>query len=154
MIDLCVEMEVINVTKKSNMEKLTINLPPVEIARIDVLVENGLYPSRSEFIRSSIRKTLDIHNEIIGKKFKEKNFSIGVYHISKNQIMKAISSGKKLSIKVAGLLIIGRDVTADLVRKGIESIKVYGIIKGSTQVKKEFSKLKSFEIPVDFENSK
>lgn len=138
--------------KESNMEKITINLPPVEIARIDVLVENGLYPSRSEFIRTSIRKTLDIHNEIIEKKFKDKNFGIGVYHISKNQIVKAISTGRKLSIKVAGLLIIGKDVTADLVKKGVESIKVYGIIKGSSQVKKEFSKLKSLDIPIEFED--
>ncbi len=145
-------MKVMSMIKESNMEKITINLPPVEIARIDVLVENGLYPSRSEFIRTSIRKTLDIHNEIIEKKFKDKNFGIGVYHISKNQIVKAISTGRKLSIKVAGLLIIGKDVTADLVKKGVESIKVYGIIKGSSQVKKEFSKLKSLDIPIEFED--
>jgi len=153
MINFPYIMKVINMIKESNMEKITINLPPVEIARIDVLVEIGLYPSRSEFIRSSIRKTLDTHNQIIEKKFKEKNFGIGVYHIKKTQIMNAISTGKKLTIKVAGLLIIGKDVTVDLIKKGIDSIKVYGIIKASSQVKKELNKKKSPEIPIYTDNS-
>ena len=138
------------------MEKLTINLPPVEIARIDALVEAGLYPSRTEFIRSSVRKTLDSHEEIINKQFK--NFEIeeddrdnmgiaklggvGIIALKRKQIEEVVKSGGKIRIRVAGLLIISKDVPPGLIKKGVESIKVYGSIKASTSVKDELKKLK------------
>ena len=53
------------------MEKLTINLPPIEIGRIDILVEAGYYPSRTEFIRAAIRKTLDSHQDFIDSQIKQ-----------------------------------------------------------------------------------
>jgi Arc/MetJ-type ribon-helix-helix transcriptional regulator len=53
--------------EEPSMEKLTINLPPVEIARIDILVEAGYYPSRAEFIRAAIRKTLDTHHDFVSR---------------------------------------------------------------------------------------
>lgn len=139
------------------MEKLTINLPPVEIARIDALIEAGLYPSRTEFIRSSVRKTLDSHAELISKQFRKfeideedrtegeivKLGGIGIIKISKELLEKAIKKGKKCQIRVAGLLIIAKDVPPGLVKRGVDSIKVFGSIKASNSVKEELKKLKA-----------
>jgi Arc/MetJ-type ribon-helix-helix transcriptional regulator len=152
-----IKTKVIKMYDGPKMEKLTINLPPVEIARIDALVESGLYPSRTEFIRSSVRKTLDSHEELINKQFRKfeideddraegdivKLGGIGIIRISREQLEKALKKGKKCQIRVAGLLVITNDVPPGLIKRGVESIKVYGSIKASKSVKEELKKLQA-----------
>jgi len=141
------------------MEKLTINLPPVEIARIDALVEAGLYPSRTEFIRSSVRKGLDSYEKVINRQFENSNIEIseddrknihikkvggvGVLGIGKKEMEKTIKEGKKYRIRVAGLFYLNKDITPELIEKGVESIKVYGTIKAPKDVKETLKKLKA-----------
>lgn len=136
--------------EESNMEKLTINLPPVEIARIDILVEAGYYPSRAEFIRAAIRKTLDGHQEFITKRLEELTLeeksagqkkvdlvaTVGVQILSKDAFEKAIMQGRKLSIKVVGMLVLKKDVKPEHVQNAVETVKIYGILRASPQVKK------------------
>ena len=133
------------------MEKLTINLPPVEIARIDILVEAGYYPSRAEFIRTAIRRTLDSHQDFIDKKIdtiiitseeelrnsetSSRYFGMGIIHLNKNDFEKAIIQGKKLRIRVVGLLDLKKDVTPKHIEDAVESVKVYGILRASSGVK-------------------
>ena len=132
------------------MEKLTINLPPVEIARIDILVEAGYYPSRAEFMRVAIRQTLDTHQDFISKKvdtitttqddLTEQDYSsrvigMGLIHLDKNRFEQAIMHEKKLKIRVVGLLDLDNDVTPEHIEAAVESVKVYGIIRASPQVK-------------------
>ncbi|NHJ46385.1 MAG: hypothetical protein FK733_01235 [Asgard group archaeon] len=138
------------------MEKLTINLPPVEIARIDVLVEAGLYPSRTEFIRTSVRKTLDSHQKLIDQYFEESIFKedidedsryrrltgLGMLGLSKKDLQKAIEEGIKYRIRVAGLLYLTNNITPELIDKGIESAKVYGIIRASPKNREALKKLR------------
>ncbi|UCE29231.1 MAG: ribbon-helix-helix protein, CopG family, partial [Candidatus Bathyarchaeota archaeon] len=57
--------------EEPKMEKLTTNLPPVEIARMDMLIEAGYYSSRAEFIRDAIRERLDSHQDFISKKLEQ-----------------------------------------------------------------------------------
>jgi len=134
------------------MEKITINLPPVEVARMDILVEAGYYPSRAEFIRSAVRSTLDLHRDYIEKKTEaltlrsgEKPsdgdgdfeiFSVGVQILGKERLERAIKQGKKLKIHVVGLLKVNSGVTPELVGRGIEGVKVYGVLRASPEVKR------------------
>jgi Arc/MetJ-type ribon-helix-helix transcriptional regulator len=141
------------------MEKLTINLPPIEIGRIDILVEAGYYPSRTEFIRAAIRKTLDSHHEFIDsqiKQYKEifddtelaedkkysKFFSMGVIGLSKNYFEKVLAQDKKIKLQVVGLLNIDKKVTADLILKTVEFIRVFGVLKASPAVKSALNRIK------------
>jgi len=132
------------------MEKLTINLPPIEIARIDILVEAGYYPSRAEFIRSAIRKTLDTHHDFVSKKLEtialtsegpadgeitSRVSGVGIYHLGKDTFERAIEQGKKLRINVVGVLNLDKDVTAEHVKKAVERARVYGIVRASPKVK-------------------
>jgi Arc/MetJ-type ribon-helix-helix transcriptional regulator len=131
------------------MEKLTINLPPVEIARIDILVEAGYYPSRAEFIRAAIRQTLDTHQDFVAKQLdtiaapsdesrdgRIASFSgIGMYHLSRAAFERTIAQGKKMRIVVVGMLHLDNDVTPDHVKKAVESARVYGVVRASAQVK-------------------
>lgn len=138
--------------KETKMEKLTINLPPVEIARIDILVETGLYANRSEFIRNAIRKNLDTHKELIDRKISENIDQaeepetkllggVGIFGLHKKDFEKALAENKKLKIWVVGMVVIPKDVPSELIKKTVESVKVYGIVKASSKVKKELQKL-------------
>jgi Arc/MetJ-type ribon-helix-helix transcriptional regulator len=136
------------------MEKITINLPPVEVARMDILVEAGYYPSRAEFIRSAIRSTLDTHRDYIEKKTETMTsraretlsgtdsdfeiYAVGVQVLDKEKLELAIERGRKVKINVVGMLKVGADVTPELVERGIGSVKVYGVLRASPEVKKAF----------------
>lgn len=145
--------------EEAKMEKLTINLPPVEIGRMDILVEAGYYPSRTEFIRAAIRKALDSHQAFIDSKIDEQReeikaaeadekkycstlFGMGVMSLSKKAFERALSQGKKVKIHVIGLLNLEKDVTPEMIEKSVDTIKVYGVLKASKEVKDALQKIK------------
>lgn len=137
--------------QEPNMEKLTINLPPIEIARIDILVEAGYYPSRAEFIRAAIRKTLDTHQDFVSKKLdkiastsdEELNdreiisriSGVGIYNLDKETFERTIEQGKKMEITVVGMLNLDKDITPEHIEEAVESVRVYGILRASPKVK-------------------
>ena len=137
--------------EEPSMEKLTINLPPVEIARIDILVEAGYYPSRAEFIRAAIRKTLDTHHdfvsreldkiaatsseELTGKGGISRIAGVGIYSLGRNAFEDAVERGRKLEINVVGMLRLDSDVTPEQIEKVVDSVRVYGILRASPKVK-------------------
>ena len=145
--------------EESKMEKLTINLPPVEIARIDILVEAGYYPSRAEFMRAAIRKTLDGHQEFIKERLDRLTSdeelvgqgkvdfvtAIRVQILGKDSFERVIMQGRKLRIKVVGLLILKKDVKPEHVEKAVETVKIYGILRASQQVRKALLKKAKLE---------
>jgi Arc/MetJ-type ribon-helix-helix transcriptional regulator len=139
--------------EEPKMEKVTINLPPIEIARMDILIEAGYYPNRTELIRTAIRKTLDTHQEfianqidnfvsspeweIIDEKISIKRvYAMGVSIMGKSTFENAIAEGKRLKIRIVGLLNIRKDVSPDHIEKAVESVKVYGILRASPKVRK------------------
>jgi Arc/MetJ-type ribon-helix-helix transcriptional regulator len=137
--------------EEPKMEKLTINLPPVELARIDILVEAGYYPSRTEFIRAAIRSTLDKQQDFVSQKVDEITsesekeltdeklgfgiFGLGVYTLDKEFFERVIDKGKKGKIQVVGMLKLEEDVTPEHIEKAVASVKVYGVLKASPKVK-------------------
>jgi len=137
--------------QEPKMEKLTINLPPIEIARIDILVEAGYYPSRAEFIRAAIRKTLDTHQDFVSKKLDKiastsddelndreiisRISGVGIYNLDKETFERTIEQGKKMEIIVVGMLNLDKDVTPEHIEEAVESVRVYGILRASPKVK-------------------
>lgn len=141
------------------MEKLTINLPPIEIGRIDILVEAGYYPSRTEFIRAAIRKTLDSHQDFIDSQIKQykalleekdgeeekytSTFAMGVIGLTKKHFERTLKEGKKVKLQVIGLLNIDKSVSAELILQSVEYIKVFGVLKASPEVKSALNRIKN-----------
>jgi len=137
--------------EEPSMEKLTINLPPIEIARIDILVEAGYYPSRAEFIRAAIRKTLATHQDFVSKKLEKiastsdeelnhreiisRISGVGIYNLDKETFERTIEQGKKMEIAVVGMLNLDKDVTPEHIEEAVESVRVYGILRASPKVK-------------------
>jgi len=110
----------------SDSEKITINLGPVDLGRIDVLVEQGLYSNRTDLIRTAIRNQLVRHEPMIEEIGTRQNYSIGVIVMGPEELKRQLSQGKKLSIRILGMLTLTSGITPELAVEAIESIWIRG----------------------------
>ncbi|MCU0484829.1 MAG: hypothetical protein MUC85_01840 [Anaerolineales bacterium] len=116
-------------------EKITINMSAVDLGRVDLLVEEGLYSNRTDFIRTAIRNQLDKHNLEIQQSVTRHSYVIGVLTYDKGDLEKLKQKGDRLDLKLIGLLHFADDVTPELAREVVESIKCSGIFQASDAVK-------------------
>lgn len=118
----------------SDTEKITINLTPVDLGKIDLLVAEGIFHNRTDLIRAGIRRVLDEHTRLIDEKVTAHRVSIGMSVYSRKALERARDEGKRLRIRVIGRCSIADDVTPDLAAATIETLTVYGSLKASKQV--------------------
>ncbi|WP_408735121.1 CopG family transcriptional regulator [Belnapia moabensis] len=116
-------------------EKITINLGYVDLGHIDLLVQDGFYSNRTDFIRTAIRNQIERHADAAKQSIVRKNLDLGLRHYSREQLEAARDTGQMLHIRVLGLASIAPDVTPDLARAAIGSISVLGALQASTAVK-------------------
>jgi len=116
-------------------EKLTINLGFVDLGRVDLLVRDGFYSNRSDFIRTAIRNQLSVHGEAVQKAIVRQALDLGLRHYSREDLEAVRKAGEKLRIKIIGLATIADDVSPDLALDTIESITVLGALHASHAVK-------------------
>ena len=57
--------------KGGDTEKITINLGYVDLGHIDLMVHEGFYSNRTDFIRTAIQNQLDRHNDAAVEAFRE-----------------------------------------------------------------------------------
>ena len=119
-------------------EKITINMNVVELGKVDLLVEQGFYSNRTDFIKASIRSQLSTHSQVIEQVANLKSFVMGVSMFSKSDLEKLAASNKKISIKVIGMLVLTEDIDEELAKQTINSIKVLGVFRASPKVKALF----------------
>lgn len=112
--------------RMSDTEKITINLGPVDLGRIDVLVEQGLYSNRTDLIRTAIRNQLDRHEPVIQAHAVKWSFVLGVESVTRSRLEELKSEGRKLSLRVIGMLRLADDIEPELARETIEVIRVHG----------------------------
>jgi Arc/MetJ-type ribon-helix-helix transcriptional regulator len=116
-------------------EKITINLGYVDLGRIDLLVQEGFFSNRSDFIRNAIRNQLDAHAEIVSKSVERHTMELGLRDYSRADLEALRDAGEVLHVKVVGLARIASDVTPDLARQTIGSITVLGALQASPDIK-------------------
>ncbi len=116
-------------------EKITINMSAVDLGKIDLLVQEGLYSNRTDFIRTAIRSHLDKHNLEIQQSIVRHSYVIGVLSYGRSDLEKRKASGEKLNIAVLGLLHLQDDIPADLAAEVIEQVQVRGMFIASEAVK-------------------
>lgn len=122
-------------SKAGETEKITINLGFVDLGQIDLLVQDGFYSNRSDFIRTAIRNQLSTHAEEVKKSVVRHTLELGLHHYSREDLEAVRAAEEKLSIQVLGLASIADDVTPDLALATIDSIIVMGALHASTAVK-------------------
>ncbi len=121
--------------KTPDSEKVTINLGYVDLGRIDLLVNDGFYSNRTDFIRTAIRNHLDQHQNAVAQSIARQRLELGLRHYGRNELEAVQSAGETLAIQVLGLVVIANDVTPDLARATIASIRVLGALRASPEVK-------------------
>src|ERR687891_419349 len=111
----------------SEMEKITINMGFVDLGQIDLLVQEGFYTNRTDFIRTAIRNQLSRHGEAVDRSVARHSLDLGLRHYRKAELEAARDRGERLRINVLGLATIAPDVTPELARAAIESVTVLGV---------------------------
>jgi Arc/MetJ-type ribon-helix-helix transcriptional regulator len=116
-------------------EKITINLGVIDLGQIDLLVGEGFYGNRTDFIRTAIRNQVATHAEAVRQTVARRTLTLGLQHFSKSDLEAARAAGTKLDIRVLGLAVIASDVTPELARDAIGSLHVLGALQATPAVK-------------------
>lgn len=116
-------------------EKITINMSAVDLGKVDLLVNEGVYSNRTDFIRTAIRSQLEKHTFEIQQSVTRHSSVIGVLSYSRVDLEKRKQKGKKMSFSVIGMLILQNDIPAELAAEVVEEVKVRGIFNASPEVK-------------------
>jgi Arc/MetJ-type ribon-helix-helix transcriptional regulator len=119
----------------TDLEKITINMGPVDLGQIDLLVREGFYQNRTDFIRTAIRNQLNTHAEVVRQTVVRKELVLGLQHYTRSELEAVRATGETLDIKVLGLASIADDVSPELALETIESIEVLGAFRASLAVK-------------------
>ena len=123
----------------SETEKITINLGLVDLGQVDLLVQEGFYSNRTDFIRTAIRNQLSTHAEVVRQTVARKTLVLGLEHYTRRDLEAVREAGETLEIKVLGLASIDDDVSPELARETISSIVVLGALRASPAVKSALS---------------
>jgi len=121
--------------KTGDTEKITINLGFVDLGQVDLLVQEGFYSNRTDFIRTAIRNQLDRHSDVTKQSVARNNVELGLRHFTRADLERVHAAGQKLEIRVLGLASIADDVSPELARAAIGSIQVLGALHASPAVK-------------------
>ena len=127
--------EMYELKPKADSEKITINLGFVDLGHIDLVVRDGFYSNRTDFIRTAIRNQLERHAEAARKSVVRKQLELGISHFSRRELDAVRLAGDMLDIRVLGLATIAADVTPELARATIASLTVLGALHASAAVK-------------------
>lgn len=125
-----------HVGKPVDSEKITINLGHVDLGQVDLLVSEGFYSNRTDFIRTAIRNQLTQHGDVLKQVVARKMLVLGLQHISRQDLQALQKSRQKLTLRIVGLASIAADVTPELALDTIESLEVLGALHASAEVKR------------------
>jgi Arc/MetJ-type ribon-helix-helix transcriptional regulator len=121
--------------RSSDSEKITINLGYVDLGHVDLLVQEGFYSNRTDFIRTAIRNQLDRQNESVKQSVARHQLELGLRHYSREDLEAFQAAGETLHIQVLGLASIADDVSPELALRTIASIQVLGALHMSPTLK-------------------
>jgi Arc/MetJ-type ribon-helix-helix transcriptional regulator len=116
-------------------EKITINLGFVDLGRIDLLVQEGFYSNRTDFIRTAIRNQLSAQSHEVSQSVARHTLELGLRDLTAADLERVRNAGEQLHIKVVGLVRIAADVSPDLALATIGSITVLGALQASPAIK-------------------
>jgi Arc/MetJ-type ribon-helix-helix transcriptional regulator len=124
-----------SVAEVEKTEKITINLGLVDLGEIDLLVGEGFYANRTDFIRSAIRRQLETRSSAVKDTVARRTLELGSVQYTRAQLEELRAAGKTVHLRVLGLGSIANDVSPELALATIESVEVLGAFRASREVK-------------------
>lgn len=116
-------------------EKITINMSIIELGKVDLLVQEGFYQNRTDFIRTAIRSQLDKHESAVQSSIVRNKFGLGIFVCTREGLEKTLAKGERKKYNVIGRLVIQEDVLPELADQAIESIRLIGTMRAGSAVK-------------------
>ena len=116
-------------------EKITINVGLVDLGQIDLLVDEGFYANRTDFIRTAIRRQLESRADAVNNTVTRRALVLGTHHVSRRELEELRDAGRTVELRVLGLATIANDVSADLALATITSVDVLGAFRAPKTVK-------------------
>ena len=122
-------------SKLADTEKVTVNLGFVDLGHIDLMVAEGFYSNRTDFIRTAIRNQLSVQQEAVRQVMSRKSLVLGLQRFSRVDLELLQRGGEMLDVKVLGLASVDDDVSPELAVATIASVTVLGAFHASPAVK-------------------
>ena len=116
-------------------EKITINLGLVDLGQIDLLVEEGFYANRTDFIRTAIRRQLEMRSGAVAETVARRTLILGARHVTRRELEELQTAGRTVELRVLGLLTVADDVSPELALATVSSIEVLGSFRAPRAVK-------------------
>ena len=128
-------------------EKVSVNINTSTLSQIDLLVDNGYYSNRSDFInqalRSELQKNQSTIDRIIERQSKktgnDNGWFLGIYGITAKEVLEMYEKGEKMTLTGYGVLSIDKDCDEEKLFAVVESIKHRGKVICSESVKAHYS---------------
>src|SRR5437667_3789504 len=121
--------------KPADTEKITINLGYVDLGQIDLMVQEGFYSNRTDFIRTAIRNQLERHADVVKQSTARKSLDLGLRNYSREDLEAARRAGEMVHINVLGLASIAQDITPELARATLAPATVLCALHATPAVK-------------------
>lgn len=119
-------------------EKVSFNISIVDLGKIHMLIDKGVYTNRTDFITKAITSELNRNEEVIRQSKKGREFAIGIIKYSRSDLESILQKNKKITIHALGLLAFDDDIDLDLAIATISKIVVFGKFVGPQAIKDYF----------------
>lgn len=116
-------------------EKITINVGLVDLGQIDLLVDEGFYANRTDFVRTAIRRQLDARSDVLAGMVARRTLTLGIRHLGRPELERLRDAGHAVELRVLGLASIADDVDPDLAVATISTVEVLGAFRAPRAVK-------------------
>lgn len=116
-------------------EKITINVSLVDLGQIDLLVDEGFYANRTDFIRTAIRRQIESRAGAVNDSIARRTLTLGTRHLTRHELEELRSAGQTIDLRVLGLASIADDVSPELALATIASVEVLGAFRAPGPVK-------------------
>lgn len=110
-------------------EKITVNLGVVDLGRIDLLVQEGFYSSRTDLIRAAVRSELDRHADVVRELVERRTLVLGIRRFTASELEAVRDAGERLDVRVLGLAVFADDITPELALDTIGSLTLLGALQ-------------------------
>jgi hypothetical protein len=118
----------------SKQETFALTMDAADVTQIDLLIAQGLYSSREDFVQTAARSLMREQGVQVQKAAGHLKVA-GIAMHNRKSLEKLRATGKQLEINVTGIFRLSDDVTPELACAVIKSLKIYGSFQASGAVK-------------------
>ena len=116
-------------------EKITVNLGLVDLGQIDLLVSEGFFTNRTDFIRTAIRRQLESRSGVVEMTVARRELVLGIEHYDRDSLERLRNAGQMVELRVLGLATIADDVSPEFACATIAKVEVLGAFRATPAVK-------------------